>query len=406
MVRESVRRTRFGVALVAFLLSAAVTVLAFDEPGAVSKPVAEDGKAPAAAPRGKQHALRIGLSYGDTLTWKSDHELAIGLDDALRLGADWIRIDLSWNNIQPSNSYNYNWHRFDRLVAAAQERDLQILATIAYTPEWARKPGCPKPTCPPADPQAFAAFAKLAAQRYAPKGIHYWEIWNEQNIRPFWFPNPDPAAYAELLKVTARAIRGADRDAYLLFGGLAVVGDSRAKGFVSDLDFVESVSRRGGNKVVDAISYHPYTYPHLPSARTDFGTAFEKISTAKKNLVAVLQRHGTPRLPIWITETGAPTDGPGGATDGRSKESLKGVTHVTERRQAEIAADTMAASAANDYVESVFWFAQQDSGTKAQRSSRSRFYGLRRYDGTAKPSYEALQRAIEEYERSLDKKGD
>ncbi|GAA4852796.1 hypothetical protein GCM10023235_32460 [Kitasatospora terrestris] len=342
--------------------------------------------------------LRLGLAYGDTLTWKSDHALASALDDATALGTKWIRVDLSWNNIQPDNPKNFNWQRFDRVLKAAQQRGLEVLPTISYTPKWARKSNCPgdDPSCAPAKPEDFANFAKDAAKRYAPMGVHTWEIWNEPNI-PFWAPKPDAAAYTNLLKLTTKAMRAADPKAYLLMGGLAAVGTDPAKGFVSHTEFLDQVSKLGANKLVDAIAYHPYTYPHLPSAKTDFGTAFEQISSSKDNLVAVLDKYGTPDLPIWLTETGAATNGPGAAADANTIPD--GATHVTEDFQAAIAADTVPAAAANKHVGAVFWFAHQDTGTAKDKQRRSMFYGLRRYDGTAKPAFNALRDAIAAYQR-------
>ncbi len=112
----------------------------------------------------------------------------------------------------------------------------------------------------------------------------------------------------------------------------------------------------------------------------------------------MLDTYGTPDLPIWITETGAPTNGPGTAADG--KTIPPDATHVTEAFQAEIATDTVPASAANPHVGAVFWFADQDSGTDKDKAHRSMFYGLRHYDGKPKPALAALKAAITAYERT------
>ncbi|PBC77877.1 cellulase (glycosyl hydrolase family 5) [Streptomyces sp. TLI_235] len=391
-------RQRLLVAALAFVISLVATVVAGVFTRSSSSASAETPIAvpsPTAPQNGKQ--LRIGLAFGDTLTWKSDQDLAIGLDDAVELGATWIRVDLSWNNIQPDSPKSYLWQRFDRVVKAAHARKLEVLPTIGYTPGWARTAGCTDdPSCPPAKPDVFAAFARDAAQRYAPMGIHVWEIWNEPNI-PFWAPKPDAAAYTRLLTVTSKALRGADPKAYLLLGGLAAVSTDPSAGHISHTEFLEQVCRLGGNKLVDALSYHPYTYPHLPSAKTEFGTAMEEISSAKDNLVAVLDKYGTPNMPIWITETGAPTNGPGGAADGRTIPP--NASHVTEGFQADIASDTIPAAAANPHVTAVFWFAEQDAGTAKDKKRRSLFYGLRRYDGSRKPAFQAFKDAAAAYYR-------
>lgn len=384
--------------LVALVVTVAATVAAtFTQPRTVTAlPTAGPSSvAPRVGATAARPALDIGIAYGDTLPFMSDKDLAAALDDAVEVGAKWVRADLSWEDIQPDSPSLYQWDRFDRVVKAARVRGLTVLAVLAYTPPFARSSVCAtSPSCAPVDPAAFAAFATKAAARYTPKGVTSWEIWNEPNI-DFWEPSPDPVAYTKLLRLTSKAIRQVAPRATLLMGGLAAVATDPKKHYISQSSFLTAVSKLGGNKLVDAISYHPYTYPYLPSAKTTFGTAFEKISSTTTNLVAILAKYGTPDLPVWITETGAPTNGPGLASDGVNIPV--GTTHVTEGFQASIAADTVSAAAANPHVGAVFWYADRDSGTN--RAQRSRFFGLRRLDGTPKPAFAALRLAVAAYER-------
>ena len=393
-------------ALVAIVVTAAATVVGVLS-GSSSGTQAGGGAVPKAtavstAPLPGAGQLSFGIAYGDTLLFDDDQDLASALDDAVTLGAHWVRLDLSWEDIQPDEPDSYQWQRFDRVVAAARARGLNLLPTIAYTPKWARQADCHAgQSCPPADPAAFAAFAGMAAERYAPMGVSVWEIWNEPNISDFWEPAPDPVAYDTLLRLTAAAIRGVEPKAYLLMGGLAAVGTDPKIDFMSQTDFLTAVSELGANKLVNAISYHPYSYPYLPTDDTSFGTAFQRISTySSDNLVAVLDRYGTPDEPIWITETGAPTNGPGAVADGTTVPP--GATHVTDALQARIAAASVTAAGNNPHVAALFWFTDKDSGTAAQKGYRSKFYGLREYDGTPKPAFAALQQAIAAYQRKRD----
>ncbi|MEU6340553.1 cellulase family glycosylhydrolase [Streptomyces sp. NPDC046977] len=398
MVKETSRRQRFLVALVAFVVSGVATIVAASLPSASSPsaPHAAGGRTPtpSASHTSSVRDVRMGVSYGDTLTWKSDADLARGLNDAVAIGAKWVRMDLSWNNIQPDSPYGYEWQRFDRVAKAARARGLNVLPVIAYTPKWARVSGCTSSqNCAPADPDIFAAFAKMVAERYAPMGIHTWEVWNEENIG-FWKPAADPKAYTELLRVTSQALRAADPKAYVVMGGLAVSGTTDRN--MSPTDFLDAVSKLGGNKYVDAVGYHPFNYPTLPSATPGTGTPFERISSARDNLVAVLGKYGTPGTPIWLTETGAPTSGPGAVSDGRTVPA--NTTHVTEARQAEIAADTIPTVVANSHVAAMFWYTDQDLAPAEQKKERALYYGMRRFDGTKKPSFDALRQAITGYE--------
>ncbi|MQY12767.1 hypothetical protein SRB5_29060 [Streptomyces sp. RB5] len=399
MREQTDRRKRILIAVVGFVVSAIATVVAFEPapapPAAAAKsgPAGSDDAEPAV---GKSRELRFGLSYADTLTWMSDGELNASLDDARKLGAQWIRVDLAWNNIEPDIPGRYEWHRFDRVADAARARGLEVLATVAYTPAWARVEGCVKGLrCAPADPAAFADFTRRATERYAPKGVHTWQIWNEPNI-PFWSPKPDPAAYTKLLKSSSRAIKSVDPGATVLMGGLASVSSDDLH--IAHSEFLRAVAKLGALDAVDAISYHPYTYPHLASARTKYGSAFEDISASENNLASILELYGKPKMPIWLTETGAPTSGPGNVSDGTRIPA--NTTHVTEEFQARIAEDLVTTTGANPRVAVLFWFADQDSARVKDNRSKSRYFGLRRFDGSAKPSFKALQKAIAAYKKS------
>ena len=409
MIEATAKRQRMTTALVALVVTAAATivgVLASSSSSSGAAPVsaaaAPTKAAVSAAPVPKVGQLSFGIAYGDTLLFDDDQDLASALDDAVTVGAHWVRLDLSWEDIQPDEPYEYQWQRFDRVVKAARARGLNLLPTIAYTPKWARQSSCHAgQSCPPADQAAFAAFAKQAVARYTPMGITTWEIWNEPNISDFWQPAPSPAAYDNLLKLTTTAIRSVNPKAYLLMGGLAAVGTDAKIGYMSQTDFLTAVSKLGANKLVNAISYHPYTYPYLPTDDTAFGTAFQRISTySSDNLVAVLDKYGTPNEPVWITETGAPTSGPGAAASATSIPS--GATHVTDAFQAQIATASVTAAGNNPHVAALFWFSDKDSGTSSQTQYRSKFYGLRNYDGTPKPAFTAFEKAITAYEQKRD----
>ncbi|MEU6774070.1 cellulase family glycosylhydrolase [Streptomyces sp. NPDC046759] len=342
--------------------------------------------------------LSFGLSFGDTLTWMTDGQRSEAMNDAKELGVRWLRVDLSWRNIQPDSADQYAWDRFDRVVDAARAHGLDVLPTLSYTPRWAADPNCASTsqTCPPADNRQFAEFARRAAERYAPKGVHTWEIWNEPNIKPFWKTGPDAKRYAALLAATAPAIRSVDQHAYLLLGGLAAVDTIPSRQYVSHKTFLAELGRLGALKQVDAISYHPYSAPLLPSTGTPTGTRFQDIDRTKDNLVAILARYGRPGMPIWLTETGAPTWGQGKAAD---SEEAQGTTHVTPRLQAEYAKDLVTASAAIPSVDVVFWFSYRDVEPETPNSRSSRHYGLTYYDGRRKPAFAAFEQAIRSYQK-------
>ncbi|WP_329570973.1 cellulase family glycosylhydrolase [Kitasatospora sp. NBC_01266] len=337
----------------------------------------------------------IGIAYGDRLVWNSDADLGAALDTAVQVGATTVRADLSWDDVQHDGRGQYAWQGFDRVVTAAAARGLTVLPVLTGTPPWARSPGCAVPACGPHDAAQFAAFAAAAAGRYAPRGVHDWEIWNEPNTAAFWSPAPDPVGYAATVRAAAAALRHADRHAVVVLGGLASV--TAKQGDLTATDFLAQVAAHGGTRVVDAVGYHPYSYPYLPSASTSFGTAWEQIDRTRTSLRSVLTATGTPGLPIWITEVGAPTGGPGAASDGTPTDIGPDTTHVTEARQAQIAADAVRTAAADPGIGELIWYTDRDNAAATgggSSGSTEDWYGLRRADGSAKPALDALRAAV------------
>jgi hypothetical protein len=394
-------RQRLLVGLIAFgvLVGVATATVAqsSSSPGRTVPSITWETADPSVAPPPPLTAgvLGFGVAYGDTLTWKNDKDLARALQDANDLGATWIRVDLSWNDIQPESSGDYLWGRFDRIAEGARAHRLNVLATIAYTPAWARQSACmDTPSCAPADPAAFAAFAAKAAARYAPVGVHTWEVWNEPNYG-FWTPRADPAGYERLLADTSAALRKADSRAFVVLGGLAAVPTDSVKGALSPYDFLSAVFKLGGGRAVDAVGYHPYNGANLPSAYGDGQTPFDKITGTKDSVAAALAKYGSADTPIWITETGVSTNAPGPAADGTSYQPA--ASHVTEAYQAQIAANTVTTLAANPHVATMFWYSDQDSAQAQDYTDLGAFFGLRRYDGTARPAFGALKTAISAY---------
>ena len=147
----------------------------------------------------KPRPWRTGFANGVMPLQDNDADLARDLDGMAATGAHWFRIDFYWPTIQDGGPQSWDWSTTDRVVKAAIDRGLDILAMPAYSPTWARPPGT-SDHHPPLDPDAYARFVYAAVQRYAPLGVHTWEIWNEPNTSAFWPPKPDPAAYTQLLR--------------------------------------------------------------------------------------------------------------------------------------------------------------------------------------------------------------
>lgn len=333
--------------------------------------------------------LRLGLSYGGRMQHMDAEELDRTLDDAEALGARWVRTDLEWGVVQRDGPDSYDWAGFDRVVAAVAERDMELLPLLVAAPEWAQVSGCADEWgCPPRDVDGFIDFARAAAERYAGRGVHTWQIWNEPNIPAFWV-DPDPETYAELLIGAAEVIRGVDGAARVIMGGLAALEADETR--IEARDYLARVCDAGACEVVDAIAYHPYTFPWQPSDPGPDDSPWRRISDTPVSLVGIMESHGLGDVPVWLTEYGAPTGGTGTASDSNSDGGDPFVDHVTERRQAQIAYDSVLTSVTHPDLVAFFWYTDVDL---PEVDGRHGHFGLRRADGSKKPSWAELQKAF------------
>lgn len=359
------------------------------EPVAVGDPSQTDTTtdvAPIPNPRPTvEHSARIGVAVGETLSAASPEELARTLDDLASLGVGWVRADLAWSSVRPEENAPHRWDAFDRLVEAAYARGIRVLPILTYTPAWARMDACAWTSkCPPEDPSAFGAFAQSAAERYAPRGVVAWEVWNEPNIRTFWASGANPAGYAALLKEAYAAIHTVSPDAVVVSGGLAPA--STGNGDMEPREFLEQLYIYGAGASFDAVGFHPYSYPLSPT-HYKRSNAWSQMAETSWSIRSIMREHGDDAKQVWLTEYGAPTAGPGAIATGGDGHAFWNVPdHVSEAYQAELMREAFTAHASYGWAGPLFWYSYRDLGV--DRENKEHFFGLLRYDGTRKPAYE------------------
>ena len=331
----------------------------------------------------------FGISVADTLTGLSMAALNKQLDDIASLGVGWIRIDMDWSVVQRHDNHTYDWAGTDRVVAAASAHHLKVLAILVYTPKWARALGCQSNRCPPADPTQFGNFASAAAERYSSQGLGDWEIWNEPNTRGSWMPAADPAGYSALLRAGYTAIKQANPSAVVMTGGLAPFDTS--DGNIAPVDFFAQLYEHDAQQYFDAVAFHPYSFPVLPSYAQKWN-AWQQMADTQPSIRSIMLAHGDGEKKIWATEYGAPTGGPGSAADTGTLDLTHHYDHVTEGLQAQMASEAVQEMSKDSWAGPLFWYSYKDLGTSS--STIENFFGLLRADGSQKPSYEALRNAI------------
>ncbi len=237
----------------------------------------------------------------------SQKDLARRFDLIDSTGAAGVRTDLSWRYVQRNEGAPYDWSKFDPIVSMANQHSKPLDAILDYAPPWAAEPGCDtaRARCAPADATKFGDFAVAAVTRYAPQGVHTYELWNEPNVGVRWSPQPNAAAYASFVREVCPRIKQADPQATVILGGLALGNDP---GDMPMLQFVEAFYKADPGSCWNALSVHLYN----PNDNT-----YELLSTVHN----IMKQYGDNRH-IWATEVGIETSGICGA-QGNPSEALQ-----------------------------------------------------------------------------------
>ncbi|WP_299645266.1 hypothetical protein [uncultured Chloroflexus sp.] len=200
------------------------------------------------------------------------------------LGADWVRYNaILWDEVEPTPGAR-NWTALRAVEAellAINAAGAVPMVIVRNAPAWARAQ--PDKPCGPirADAlPAFAAFLTDVVARYSqpPYNVKFWELGNEPDV-PFQLVSSEPfgcwgdeldedgsggAAYAAMLKVAYPAIKTADPQAQVIFGGLMLdcpPDRPLANGQTCRAGrFFEAVLSAGGGDYFDILAYHAYSY--------------------------------------------------------------------------------------------------------------------------------------------------
>ena len=321
---------------------------------------------PTPAARSRFGKLRLGVSPGFSIQDTTDAQLRSDLTRSKKLGVKQIRIDISWEQIQPERDV-ISWEKTDRVLAAAKNRKLKVLAVVGFAPEWSRA----------ADgqvvPARFRNFVDAVAKRYRYK-VANWEIWNEPNQIHRWNANPNPATYARVVEAASSRIRRHDPKAKILMGGLAPGTDERDGSELSPISFLKGVYRAGIDRSsYDAVSIHPFSFPAFPSGDEEWNT-FNRLP----DIYAVVRNNGDGGKPMWLTEYGART-----GTTSRS---------VSYKRHAKLVVDAYRETKKLPFVQALYFFSIRDFSNDRRESEAN--FGLLKFDGTPKPAYKKLRREL------------
>ena len=315
------------------------------------------------------------MPFGVEMLAEVDDPAAITL--AREGGAHWTRTGLSWATIEPTNTdpANFNWTTYDQRFANLAAAGLIPIVIIGSNPTWAAEYPCGPIT--DTNLLDFADFLTALVSRYKdpPYNVKYWELYNEPDCGDpihhwggCWGNDGDK--YAAMLQVAYPAIKGADPEAKVVFGGLAYdffESDPQNGPFVES--FLDDVLIAGGGNYFDIMNFHYYEFwkwrwqdLYNCSGVRGMGVTCKAVYLGNK-----LATYGLSK-PIFCTEL--------------SRWSTE-EKWSSEENQARYVPQAFARGMSAN-LESVIWFTLVDYETKYG-------YGLLNPDYSEKKSYQAYQ---------------
>ena len=298
-------------------------------------------------------------------------------------GATMARVTFDWRTFQPTADAPPAFGDVDPLIRGLAEAHVEILPGFVATPGWLT----PDPTTAPLFSReardGWRGFLRATVERYGPHGsfwrdnpdvpydpIRYWQVWNEENAVGYFGPKPSPHAYADLLHISAAAIRGADPSAKIVLGGMfETVGSG---GSIHSWTFLRDLYAAGAAGDFDVAGVHPYA-PGMTGVLDQI-----------RRMRAAMDSNDGASTPLWVDEIGW------GSANGGSKLNLgpAGQAAMLTRALTELAARRGELG-----IGRVVWYPLRDPETQADATACGfcDSEGLLDASGRPKPSWRAYR---------------
>ena len=256
------------------------------------------------------------------------------------MGATHVRMQVPWDDIEIHGRGDFEdrrnletvgtvsaWAKYDRIVAAAEDFDIELVMRLDRTPEWARPQAIAAPefqeglqidgnsTGPPDDFADYGNFVRAVVERYRGR-VRFFQIWNEPNLRNEWnWQEPRPAEFVALLRIGYTAVKSANPDAVVLFPSLSPTDGLDRRAPMTELDYLDAVYRAGGGAYFDIMSGQAYGLGQPPDERRYVflrrdNWRWERAIDTRNDvgrivlLREVMEAHGDAGKPIWVGEFG------------------------------------------------------------------------------------------------------
>ncbi len=207
---------------------------------------------------------RMGIQLDPNLT-NADWQNAVAGNVKDRLNMKWIKVQLSWEALQPNGPGDYGepFQLLEQHLQFANNNGFNILVSIAKAPHWARSNQ--NEDGPPDDPQTLVNFLNFFLTKFS--FVDAVEIWNEPNLQREWQGTLpfSGAGYMQIFKPAYQAIKALAPNIVVVTAGLAPTGNSA--GSRDDRAYLREMYASGLTQYGDiAVGVHPYSWANGPDA--------------------------------------------------------------------------------------------------------------------------------------------
>jgi hypothetical protein len=252
-----------------------------------------------------------------------DARLAAALDLARRAGVKQIQTSATWWWLTRWGERAYDWSDIDRLVAAAEARQMDVVLQVHGTPDWVH-PHLPSavrdiservwypPVGTAGELHHWSQFVRDLVTRYRGR-VDQYEIWNEENTPDFWKPEPRVDDFAQLMRTAYYAVRETDPSAEVVLGGLSFNDIGYLNAYYDTVDAQWPQEARAQGYFFDVLGAHPYSAERSPRVNHRHFTHVGRYGTIDRNFIGfrrlkgiVDARDARPK-PVYIGEYGFST---------------------------------------------------------------------------------------------------
>jgi len=342
-------------------------------------------------------SVTLGIDVNRFSRGKGLQNLPQVLAAARRAGATAIRVGQPWAIVQPTPARTYKWRGLDRILAAAQAQELEVLLEMGDTPAWDVAPRAhgdgayPPIDCGPSGGCASARqFVTDLVRHVAPFGVRYLIPRNEpQDTRRNWVGGT-AEQYAGFQQAVYEAAHAADPRVKVLNGGEELLPPTL-------VDILQRVADVRGALSFTASLYADPQFcrsldvldVHLGHDGPVYGRAVVELSEQ-----AIRRCNGGRPVPVWVTET-AYTSLPQVQAVPSYAPQLGGAYRDGDAGQAAFLRDTFEALAGDTDVIGINWSEPLDLPPGATRRpvlTSAPGEGLLRDDFGEKPAFAMFAR--------------